>query len=308
MDFPYDSLFKSAEQSTEDLLFAIQQQNLIYNYNFLYFSNQAVNSSSVVEYNHPDGWMYKDSSESGTIGFQDDACKITTGTDSNMSFKQMLNEFPRWKSKLQGKLISVEAVVGMQPDQTLSLSVSDGINTSSRTLTPSKESDEVFKLQFAIDPSAEKLEVEFSSDSQNAVFLIKKVFGNIGKIALENLPCVVKGVIGERKQYIATQNPPAEELSLCESAQELSSSYTRLDSVLNGKFGKGSSGNSMLPDVRGYFSRAWNNLSERDPDAKDRETLGNTEVRGDFVGTSENDEFRSHKHDLDFNKDHDLDC
>ena len=110
---------------------------------------------------------------------------------------------------------------------------------------------------------------------------------------------MVQGVIGERKQYVATQNPPAEELALCNAPTELTAGHTRLDSVLNYRFGKGQT-YSMLPDVRGLFSRAWNNGAAMDTDASSRTMLGNKSDKGDLVGTYEEDVFKEHLHDLAF--------
>jgi hypothetical protein len=53
--------------SNDDLLFAMQQRNLVYNYNFLNYSNKVIDT--IVTYGHPDGWIYQDSGTNGFIGF-----------------------------------------------------------------------------------------------------------------------------------------------------------------------------------------------------------------------------------------------
>lgn len=280
----------------DTLIEALQQQNLVYNYNFLYFSNQYI-SSGKTYYNYPDGWVYKDTDTAGTIDLENNCCKITTTASSNMTFKQALHEFPRWESKLLGQKVTAKAHINLQKNNHVIVSLSDGIGTTSQQLKAQTDGDYVFELQLDININAKELYLSIDSKLGEAVLLISKVYANIGMIALETLPCVVKGIIGERKQYIATASPPAEELSLCEIAKELTKNQTRLNSVLNGRFGLGNNKLSLLPDVRGYFSRAWNNGSVNDPDAAKREMLGNLKKQGDLVGTREDDIFEKHLHD-----------
>lgn len=290
-----------SEGNINALLEALQQQNLVYNYNFLYFSNQTY-VDTVREYGHPDGWVYEDTSSEGTIGFQDDCCLITTAADSKMTFKQALHEFPRWENKLLGQTVTAKVHLSLNEGNSILVSLSDGIGTSSQALIAAEDGDYVFEVQLEVNTSAQELYIAIENASNVAVIQISKIYANIGTVALENLPCIVKGVIGERKQYIATEVAPAEELSLCESALELSTNQTRLNSVINYRFGTGETNNlSLLPDVRGYFSRAWNNEADTDPDASTRKMLGDEENEGDFVGTGEKDAFKEHLHDLTFN-------
>jgi len=51
----------------------------------------------------------------------------------------------------------------------------------------------------------------------------------------------------------------------------------------------------LVPDLRGAFVRGWNHGAGRDPNAATR-TGANTSVSGDMVGTSQQDEIRSHTH------------
>jgi len=50
--------------------------------------------------------------------------------------------------------------------------------------------------------------------------------------------------------------------------------------------------------MSGYFSRAWDNGANIDPDASTRTALGNGKVTGDNVGTVEQDQFKQHLHSL----------
>lgn len=285
---------------TSALLNALQQKNLVYNYNFLYFSNKTTASSGAVDYQHPDGWVYKDSGSGAQISAYEQHCKIVTSNDSSsaMTFRQSLHEFPRWEQVLLGQHVSARAVMTMSKNSQVSITLSDGIN--SNTVSSTSDGDITLDLNLQVDNSATELYIEVQSTSNSAVIDISKIYANIGTVAVESLPCVVSGVIGERKQYVATQNPPAEELSLCNKAGEVASNQTRLDSVLNQRFGKGSNNMSLLPDMRGYFSRSWDNGSGVDTDASTREMLGNNQLKGDFVGTSEKDAFLQHQHDLSF--------
>lgn len=278
-----------------DLVEALQQKNLVYNYNFLYFSNKDGN-----DYKHPDGWVYYDQGTGGTITLEGESCKIFTGNDTSMTFKQALHEFPRWKTALLDKVVTVQANMILKKGCEVKVSLYDGVHNSSRSATATSQKEYVFDFDLEISPSATELTFKVETNTKDSFISISKVFANIGKIAVESLPCMVQGVIGQRRQYIATDNPPAEELSLCEEAIELSNSHTRLSSVLNFRFGEGSNKLSKLPDVRGIFSRAWDHDSKRDTDANDREMLGDESKVGDYVGTYEGDIFEEHLHELNF--------
>ena len=151
-----------------------------------------------------------------------------------------------------------------------------------------------------LNTNASKLVLVIKSSTENAEILIQKAYANIGNFALESLPCIINGFIGERKQYLSTEVAPTTEISLCEPTKKLSEysgSYTRLSSFLNGKFG-GDMSDSFLPDMRGYFSRSWDNGAGVDTSANDRKALGNGDIEGDHVGTEESDIFKEHQHDL----------
>ncbi len=289
----------SESQQVEELMYSIMQRNIVYNYNFLYFSNKTI-VSSLVDYGSPDGWVYNDQGQGAQISLSNDSCRIVTSSDekSIMTFKQALHEFPRWKTKLIGKIVTARAYMNLSDKSNVTVSLTDGIACNAKTLQAG--GDVVFELQLTINDNAEGLHIIIESASSSAVITISKVYANIGTVAIENLPCIVNGVIGERKQYISTENPPAEELTLCNKPVELDSNKTRLDSVLNKRFGTGQNKLSMLPDIRGYFSRSWNNGSDNDPDASTRKTPGNEQRVGDLVGTVEDDVFAEHEHKLNY--------
>lgn len=278
---------------------SLQQRNLVYNHDFRYFSNQTT-ESSVVVYNHPDGWMYADPGPGGQIGLEAPNCRITTSSDdtSKMTFSQALHEFPRWKSVLLGKTVSAKVCLSISSGSSFTVSLTDGITTGSQTI--SGEGKTVVELHLDVSVNAQKICIEIASVSNSAVITIGSICANVGCIAIENLPCMVRGVIGETRQYIATQNPPAEELSLCSAPVELGPDETRLSSVINGRFGTGPAKRSLLPDVRGLFIRAWNNNANVDPDAATRTMLGDQDKKGDLVGTCEPDIFAAHRHELKF--------
>jgi hypothetical protein len=292
------------KDDTDKLIYALQQHNLVYNYNFLYFSNQFIDPRTrEVIYKHPDGWIYNDDGNGAQISLDGESCRIVTSHDKNptMTFKQALHEFPRWKSMLLGKPVTAKVHLSLSKNCDLSVTLSDGIASSCKHFQGEEAGDYIVELHLDINATAEKLYIEIKSISISAVIKITKVYANLGTIAIENLPCIVNGFIGERKQYISTEIPPATELSLCEESVELSDSYSRLSSVLNNKFGAGKNGNSLLPDMRGYFSRAWDNGSTIDPDAEKRTILGKGNVKGDHVGTVEKDQYEQHDHQLKFN-------
>jgi len=289
--------------SQDKFLFAMQQKNLVYNYNFLNYSNKTVDT--IVTYSHPDGWVYQDAGNDGMVGFdpgtQSCMIKKSTGTDI-MTFKQAISEFPRWLNLIAGQIVSATAVVKVPGNLgcTVTFSLDDGLDTSSKTVYFNPGEQKEINIGILVNQIATQLVVAISCSNSDAVLYISKVFANVGEIALEYLPCMIEGTIGERKQYVSTPVPPATDLSLCAASIELTNSYTRLNSFLNGKFGLGPNGNSLLPDMRGYFSRAWDNGATTDPDAANRTALGQGTVTGDQVGTVEQDQFKQHTHQLQF--------
>ncbi|MFB6454111.1 hypothetical protein ACE38W_02480 [Chitinophaga sp. Hz27] len=282
-----------------DLLYAMQQRNLVYNGDFRYFSNQTADGS-VITYNTPDGWVYDDQGTDGYITFdpQNNCCVIakSEGYDA-MTFSQALHEFPRWKDVLIGRTVSAKVYMDIVTNNPVTVSLSDGINTDSITVSVGRPV--VMDVSLTIDQLASGVYVTVTCSMPFTTMKISQVFANVGQCTIEGLPCMVQGVIGERRQYVATETAPAEELSLCEAPVELGDGYTRLNSVLSGRFGTGTNGGSLLPDMRGYFSRSWNNGATIDPDAGTRTALGGT-ITGDNVGTVEEDAFAQHDHQLSY--------
>lgn len=280
--------------SSLDMLHAMQQKNLVYNANFLYFSNREKDITSPTDYKHPDGWVYE--GVTNGIGFNMDTnmCLVKTGSGKTV-LSQALHEFPRWKETLKGQLITAKAHVELKETMTVSLTLTDGIET--RTFSGKEKGAFDLEVQFVVNESPEKLVLSITSEDENQEIQLSSVYANIGNIALATNSCIVNGVIGERKQYVSTEIAPAEELSLCQPAEELAANYTRLNSVLNQRFGKGQNDRSILPDMRGYFSRSWNNDSNVDPDASNRTNWGASgNVTGDKVGTLQSDQFKKHDH------------
>ena len=282
-------------------LYALQQRNLVYNYNFELFSNQTL-TGVPVQYGTPDGWIYSDSGSNGTINYNSNSgtCQIVTSSnDGIMVFGQSLHEFPRWQQVLPGTTVTAKVVLNANTKCTLVAQLSDGKDASAKQHTGSGDIEIDIKLNISSDATG--LSFSLTSDSADVTLQIQKVYANIGEVALETLPCMVEGIIGERKQYVATETAPPTEFSLCTGTEsvELTNQYTRLNSVLNGRFGTGNDGYSLLPNMSGYFSRAWDNGAGTDPDADGRTPLGG-DVSGDQVGTVEGDMFLSHNHKLDF--------
>ena len=294
------------DEHLEDLLFAMQQKNLVYNTDFLYYSNQVLHKEQMkITYNHPDGWVYADSDNNGSISYNvaNECCRIIKNAEQKpMTFRQAIHEFPRWKRTLREKWVTASAVVSTPSGTSnkISLSLHDGINTSSRSVTLVPNEKCVIKVDLLVNDEADQLTVLLESSSPNATFDIYRVYANVGRVALSNLPLMVQGIIGERKQYISMETPPATELSLCQPSAPLTKGYSRLNSVLNGVFGATTKGESLLPDMRGYFSRSWNNGGTVDRDASTRSAWGQGIRIGDRVGTLEADAFRSHSHQLQF--------
>ncbi len=286
--------------SAEDYLYALEQRNLVYNCDFQYFSNRLDSS----HYGIPDGWLYEDSGADASINLNTttNQCVITKSRDGSvMTFKQAIHEFPRWKETLIGQIVTAKFELNISINGDVNFKLTDGIDSS--IVTKNSAGTWEVDLQLEINENASGLYVEIHTKEPLIVLSISRISVNIGSVAIPSLPCMVQGYIGERKQYVATEIPPAGELSLCKAAIELTDDYTRLNSVLNCRFGEGPSGNSMLIDMRGYFSRAWDNGSGADPDADDRTAPGTGTITGDHVSTFEEDIFEKHHHKLKFSTD-----
>jgi hypothetical protein len=298
-------LIKNDETASniEDMICALQEKNLVYNGTFKYFSNQEIVDSSVI-FNHPDGWIYSNEGTNAQIAQYDNCCRIVVNNEGKpMSLSQSLHEFPRWQNYLLEKKVTVNVIMNLNKETSIEISLSDGLNESSTVRNIENTDNYLFELQLDISKDAQGLFLTISSSTKSAVIEVCNVYANIGNVAMENLPLMVNGIIGERKQYIATQTAPAEELSLCfKTPYELNKNQSRLDSVLNGRFGKGENNCSLLPDVRGYFSRCWDNGANIDPDAANRKAFPNGELKGDNVGTLQEDEFFEHDHELVFSE------
>lgn len=286
----------------QSLLLAMQQRNLVYNYDFRYYSNKVITGNDI-SYNSPDGWIYLDPGRNGKIGFDpaNNTCIITKSEDNSpMRFAQALHEFPRWQSILAGRKVTAKAILNIPSGAEVTLSLTDGVDACTIARKGSGLTEMVVHL--IIHPKSAAVLLTVGCATPFARIAVYSMCANVGEVALDNLPCTVQGIIGERRQYIATDNPPAEELSLCNPPVELGIDFSRLNSVINGRFGTGPNKRSLLPDMRGYFSRAWDHGAATDPDAGQRKPLGGT-IKGDNVGTLEEDEFLKHDHQLSFSTD-----
>lgn len=289
--------------TVDDYLEALQQRNLVYNHDFRYFSNPVTNGSTT-ECGIPDGWQYKNEGTDASISFDTNSKQLVIKKSSDgsvMSFRQALHEFPRWEQMLMGKVITACVVLDMDRSGDVNIVLSDAIDST--TITKSGKGSHEVTLQLKINSAAKSISITIETAVPVMTIRLTRVFVNAGMVALPNLPCVVQGIIGERRQYIATETPPAEELSLCNPPVELGNDYTRLNSVLNKRFGEGKNGNSLLIDMRGYFSRSWDNGASVDPNASDRTAPGSGTIKGDHVSTFEQDAFLKHDHGLSFSID-----
>ncbi|MEZ4294095.1 MAG: hypothetical protein R3B70_03895 [Polyangiaceae bacterium] len=278
---------------------AVQALNLVYNGDFLYFSNR-IDPAIDMDFGHPDGWVYSDPRAGAKIGtsFTTFGCVILTGSgNGEMTLTQALHELPRWRSMLLGKTVSAVVRLTVGASCEVALSLSDGVSETRRSLitTTTPLTAEV-GLQLPVDAAATGLFLSIRTSSPSVRLELHQAFANTGDTAVEYAPCAVQGVIGERRQYLATEYAPAEEISLCQPAAELPADRSRLGSVLNGRFGRGANERSMLPDMRGYFSRSWNNGADVDPDAGQRQAWSGSSTTGDHVATLEPDMFAQHDH------------
>ncbi|MEM7077742.1 MAG: hypothetical protein AAF513_03835 [Pseudomonadota bacterium] len=282
-----------------DLLFAMRQRNLVYNADLRQRSNPAVDGNSI---GIPDGYVYQNAGAGAVIdAAAGQGIAITIGGDGALVLSQNLHEFPGWRQVLPGHLVTATINVDIPVETTvdISLALTDGIRTHTNTWSNPDSGLFSIDIDLTVAEDATRLSLTVTSDSAGASFSLLGLAANRGSIALPELACQVSGVIGGVHQYVGTQATPITQLNLCEVARELSEDETRLDTVLNGRFGRGNNSRSLLPDLRGYFLRAWDNGAPVDPDAGSRTPLGkDPAIKGDMVGTKQEDEIREHRHDI----------
>ncbi len=138
-------------------------------------------------------------------------------------------------------------------------------------------------LQISVSTSATELTFNIESSVASNVIEIYKVYANRGEVAIESLPCVIDGIIGSTGAFDFEAIPGN---YLEKNGAEIPDGYTRLESVLYGKFGTGSNSRSKIPDGRGLFERQWNHGASVDPDVSSRTTRGDG-TTGDHVGTKQ---------------------
>lgn len=83
----------------------------------------------------------------------------------------------------------------------------------------------------------------------------------------------------------------------CNGAAVSRTTYAGLYAKIGVTYGSGDGSTTFnLPDYRGRFLRGWDHGAGVDPDAASRTDRGDT-TTGDYVGTKQTDEFKSHNHD-----------
>lgn len=82
----------------------------------------------------------------------------------------------------------------------------------------------------------------------------------------------------------------------CDGSQVSRETYSDLLNVIGVGYGNGNGSSTFnLPDLRGYFLRGHDNGAGNDPDAASRTDRGDT-TTGDYVGTKQADDYKSHYH------------
>jgi len=174
--------------------------------------------------------------------------------------------------------------------QDVTIKLSDGVNEVLTKIDDSSGFIEV-ELQLNVSNFANNLIISIQTLEPDKVIEIHKIYSNKGQVAIEALPCIVEGHIGEIKTYIHTDKPHQGELEL--NGEPLTNDYTRLNSIIHKKFGYDNvSGNSKLPDMGGLFERNIAHGSDNDPDAALRTDRGDG-VDGDNIGTLQSDAIRN---------------
>lgn len=271
------------------------RRNLVYNCEFTRYANQT-GTSNWYDYQHPDGWIFTCDGTTPQIGYDstEEACRILTPADAtSMVFSQALHEFPRWQTKLRGKRVTVS--ITLKGSSNVTVSLSDGVSTDSEVLAGTG-SAELIELTLVLNSSATGLTLSVSTASPSETIYVYQAYGNLGEIALPDLPCQIQE-IGLWQGMDETYPETVMECSAAASLIEIPAGYTRLESWLNGRFGTGANSRSYLPELRGRFLRVMANGSTQDPDRATRTSRGDG-TTGDKVGTLQANQNLSHGHGI----------
>ena len=84
----------------------------------------------------------------------------------------------------------------------------------------------------------------------------------------------------------------------CDGSSLLKTEFTELYDVIGTDYGSVDNDHFNIPDYRGIFLRGWDHGRGMDPDSASRLDRGDG-TTGDYVGTRQNDEFKSHNHSID---------
>ncbi len=271
------------------------RRNLVYNCEFTRYANQT-GTSNWYDYQHPDGWIFTCDGTTPQIGYDstEEACRILTPADAtSMVFSQALHEFPRWQTKLRGKRVTVSVLIKGSSNVTVSLA--DGVATVSQALAGTGSAERV-ELTIVVNAAATILTLTVSTSAASEAIYVYQAYGNLGEIALPDLPCQI-GEIGLWQGMDETYPETVMECSAASSLIEIPAGYTRLESWLNGRFGRGANSRSYLPELRGRFLRVWAHGSTQDPDRATRTNRGDG-TTGDKVGTLQANQNLSHGHSM----------
>ena len=286
MDNKLNKEIENLEKKINDLVLSASGQNLIYNGDFKYFSNNLYDSlddsSSLLNVFTPDGFL-----ESGTVNsrlmIDEGGYKCTV--DSDYSLQQVISEFPGWQNYLRGQTITFK--VRMTATKGAVITINE-INT---TVIPASVPMADYEVTTIIPLSASAVYIRLYTNEDDSIFDIRMMGCNLGLTGSLYLPCIVQGVIGETKTYniLDIANVPRTELLLAGGNAD-TDGYTRLASVVRERFGL----HGTLPDMRGYFERAVRGSAKGiDPDYLDRNDGRGDGNLGDYVGTIQQDAIRN---------------
>jgi microcystin-dependent protein len=142
------------------------------------------------------------------------------------------------------------------------------------------------------DDWANAVQEEICEVVETAGLTLNKADNTQLRVAIQSL--VGAALVGKVMMWF-TGTAPTGWLAL-EGAAVSRTTYASLFSVIGTMYGVGDGSTTFnLPDMRGRFPRGWNHGAGVDPDAASRTNRGDGTV-GDYVGTKQADEYRSHDH------------
>jgi microcystin-dependent protein len=223
--------------------------------------------------------------------------EIQTVSTTNGYFHTVLGNISVFSSNIFDQALWIEMQIGsaaaMTPRQQLgtaayAMTVADGAIITSKiadgAVTADKIADGAIGTVMTSDGSITSLKL-----ADNAVTTVKIADG-----AITSSKVAVNAIVPSGAMVMWPTEIVPEGWLACEGQVLDKNDYANLFAAIGTRYG-GSGDDFILPDFRGYFVRGWDHSKGIDPNRLTRDPRGDG-TTGDMVGTTQQDQFKSHTH------------